>query len=310
MRKMMFQRLLLAGILLPLLVGPVGCNLLEFFGLGDSAIELLQSDRPRETSPQVEETELAELVTGNTSFAFDLYQAVREEAGNLFYSPYSVSLALAMTYGGARGETEGQMGTTLHFTLAQDRLHPAFNALDLTLASRGRGAREGFRLNLANSIWGQRGYPFLRSFLDVLAENYGAGLRLLDFESEPEESRLIINDWVSNQTNGRIQDLLPPGLITPEARLVLTNAIYFKAAWKNPFDEATTHSDQFSLLDGSQVTMPMMEQTAQFGYAEGEGYQAVELPYDGDELSMVILLPEAGRFPEFESALDADRAQS
>ncbi len=274
----------------------------------------LQSEKQRVTSPNVEEADLAEMVSGNNTFAFDLYQALQEGNGNLFYSPYSISLALAMTYAGARGETEGQMADTLHFTLTQDRLHPAFNALDLELACRGGVATgqdaEGFRLNIANSIWGQTGYSFLPEFLDLLAENYGAGLRLLDFEHAPEESRVLINDWVSDQTEGRIEDLIPEDTIDPLTRLILTNATYFKAAWSHPFEERWTHDDTFLLLDGEQITVPMMHQAAMFGYAQGEGYQAVELAYEGEELSMVVLLPDVGRFEEFASALDAGRAAS
>jgi len=203
------------------------------------------------------------------------------------------------------------MADALHFTLPQDRLHPAFNSLDLALASRGDGAEgqdgEGFRLNIVNALWGQTGYKFLDAFLDTLAENYGAGLRLLDFASDPEASRGIINDWVSDQTEGRIEDLIPQGLINQLTRLVLTNAIYFNAAWAEPFEESQTKDGAFHLLDGSQVTVPMMWHSASYGYAAGEGYQAVELPYDGYELSMVILLPEAGGFERFEDSLDASQ---
>ena len=275
---------------------------------------VIQSDKPRVTSPQVSETELTPLVEGNSTFAFDLYQALREEADNLFYSPYSISLALAMTYAGARGETEQQMADTLHFTLSQNRLHPAFNSLDIELAKRGEGAEgkdsEGFRLNIVNAIWGQKGFSFLPEFLDVLAENYGAGLRTLDFAGAPEDSRLIINDWVSDQTEGRIEDLIPQGLIDILTRLVLTNAIYFNAAWQYPFSEGATVDSQFYLLDGGEVTVPMMSQTEAFGYAEGDDYQAVELLYDGGELSMVILLPREGHFEAFEESLDAQRVSA
>jgi len=271
--------------------------------------ELLKSDKERITSPAVNKSEQALLVEGNSAFAFELYQAVKGKEGNIFYSPYSISVALAMTYAGARGETAQQMADTLHFLLDQDRLHPAFNWLDEELASRGEGARgkdgEGFRLNIVNAIWGQKGYEFLTEFLDVLAENYGAGLRILDFVNQTEECRLAINDWVSDQTEGRIKDLIPEDVITVATRLVLTNAIYFNAAWEYPFNENMTVDGPFYLLDGDQVTVPMMEQTEGFGYTDGEGYQAVELPYDGEELSMVILLPEAGNFQAFEQGLQA-----
>ena len=273
--------------------------------------EVIQSEKPRVTSPDVSEADLATLVEGNSAFAFNLYQALREGDGNLFYSPYSISLALAMTYAGAQGETAQQMADTLQFVLPQNRLHPAFNDLDLELARRGEGAEgkdgEGFRLNIVNAIWGQKDYEFLSEFLDLLAENYGAGLRILDFASAPEESRITINNWVSDQTEGRIEDLIPQGLIDALTRLVLTNAIYFNAAWQYPFEEDMTEDGPFYLLDGGEVTVPMMRQTELFGYAEGDGYQAVELPYDGGELSMIILLPQTGQFDTFEDSLDAQQ---
>jgi len=251
------------------------------------------------------------LVEGNSAFAFDLYQALKGGEGNLFYSPYSISLALAMTYAGARNETAAQMADTLHFLLGQDKLHPAFKWLAAELASRGEGAsgkdEKGFRLNIVNAIWGQTGYEFLINFLDILAENYGAGLRTLDFITEPEESRVTINDWVSNQTEGRIEDLIPQGAIDELTRLVLTNAIYFNAAWKYPFNGNITADGPFYLLHGGQATVPMMHQGESLGYAKGKGYQAVELLYDGGELSMVILLPGSGDFAAFEEALEAQK---
>jgi len=273
--------------------------------------EVLKSDKERITSPDVSTSEQALLVEGNSAFAFELYQALKGEEGNLFYSPYSISLALAMTYAGAHGETAEQMADTLQFLLDQDKLHPAFNWLDAELAKRGEGAEgkdgEGFRLNIVNAIWGQKDYEFLSAFLDILAENYGAGLRILDFITETEQSRLTINDWVSDQTEGRIEDLIPQGAIDEWTRLVLTNAIYFNAAWEYPFDEDITADGLFYLLDGGQITVPMMRQMESFGYTEGEGYQAIELLYDGGELSMVILLPEAGEFEVFEEGVQAQQ---
>ncbi len=269
----------------------------------------LRSTRQR-AAPSATDAEMANLVNGNSAFAFDLYRSLRVEEGNLFYSPYSISLALAMTYAGARGETERQMADTLHFLLPQDRLHHAFNDLDLQLASRGEGMRgrddKGFRLHIANALWGQKDYEFLEAFLDALAENYGAGVRPMDFRKAPEESRLTINDWIADRTEERVKDLIPPGTIDRFTRLVLTNAIYFNAAWDFPFDEDfTSRYLSFHLLDGGEVDVPMMRTTARFGYASGEGYQAVELPYDGGEMSMTVLLPDPGRFREFEGAMDA-----
>ena len=306
------RNVLLSALMVTIVVALAGCA--GGVGGGQRAPgESVRSSKPRVAAPEVAAPDLAELVSGNSALAFGLYQALREKDGNLFYSPYSISLALAMTYAGARGETERQMAGALHFVLPQERLHPAFNSLDQALASRGQGAQgqdgEGFRLNVVNAMWGQQGYEFLPAFLDLLAENYGAGLRVLDFASAPEEARGTINEWVSQQTEERIKDLLPQGAVDALTRLVLTNAIYFNAAWADAFEAAQTQDGPFYLLDGSEVSVPLMRQTSGFGYAEGEGYQAVELPYDGRELAMVVLLPRAGDFERFESALDAGRVE-
>ena len=269
----------------------------------------LASDMPRQLTPHVPAANLAQMVVGNNAFVFDLYHALREKAENLFFSPYSISLALAMTYAGARTGTEEQMAGALHFTLGQDRLHAAFNVLDQELASRGKGARgkdgAGFRLNITNAIWGQQGYEFLTTFLDTLARNYGAGMRLVDFAGAPEAARLSINQWVSEETEGRITELVPPGLIDPLTRLVLTNAIYFNAAWASQFDESGTQDGIFYLLEGGEVETPMMRQVEWFGYIAGSGHQIVELPYDGRELAMLIVVPDAGQFALVEEQIDS-----
>ena len=283
---------------------------------GSNAVKALEgdtlySDVQREASPEVSQADQEKLVDGNTQFALDLYQTLKDEGDNLVYSPLSISLALAMTYAGARGETEQQMADTLNFNLGQAELHPAFNWLDYQLAQREdfvkRNDDEELQLNVVNAIWGQLDYEFLVDFLDVLAENYGAGLRGLDFINQPDESRITINDWVSEQTEGRIEDLIPQGAINPMTHLVLTNAIYFNATWQHLFFEESTYDDTFYLLDGSQISVEMMHQVEQLGYTEGSGYQAVELKYSGSEVSMVILLPEADSFEAFESSLDADK---
>ncbi len=268
---------------------------------------IARAEVQRVGNPEVPQSDLATLADGNSAFAFDLYGALRKQDGNLFYSPYSISLALAMTYAGARGQTEEQMARTLHYTLPQDRLHPAFNALDQQVASRGTGARgqdaKGFRLRLANSLWGQAGYSFLPQYLESLAKDYGAGLRLLDFQKAAEAARITINDWVEEQTEGKIQNLLPQGTVSSLTRLVLVNAIYFNAAWKHPFTAQDTRP--FTLADGRKVDAPTMSQTVTLPYTRGEGYQAVELPYDGGEISMLVLLPDTGGFERFEGTLDA-----
>ena len=271
----------------------------------------VRSDRER-AAPSAGDTDLAGLVDGNGAFAFDLYQALRTQDGNLFYSPHSISLALAMTYAGAEGQTERQMAEALGFSLSRDRLHSAFNALDRELASRGEGLQdedgEGFRLNIVNAVWGQQEHPFREPFLDVLAESYGAGVRQADFREMPEESRIAINDWVAENTEDRITDLIPPDVITPLTRMVLTNAIYFNASWTYAFAEADTRQRPFHLLDGGSVDVPMMRTEEDFGYTAGDGYQAVDLPYVGDELSMTVIVPDRGRFREFEESLDTNLA--
>jgi len=280
------------------------------------AAEVAESKLDRVSSPDVSATDIEQLVRGNNAFAWELYQAWRDDGGNLFYSPYSISVALAMTYAGARGETEQQMRETLNFLLSNERLHPAFNSLDQELNSLAESGREHekepFQLNIANSIWGQSGYKWLPEFLDLLAENYGAGLRLTDFVKNPEAARQAINNWVSEKTNDRIEDLIAKGLIDPTTRLVLANAIYFKAAWQHQFDESRTEDTTFYLVDGKEVTVPMMAMatTGQLLYASGDGYQAVELPYQGGRVAMTIVVPDAGRYRQFEDDLSAERMEA
>ena len=295
------KRLLFYVMVLCLIGSLVGCT-------QPIAGKELKSDKQRVSYPDVSQIEIESLVDGNSAFAFNLYQQLIDNGENLFYSPYSLSLALAMTYAGARGETAQEMANTLHFYLSQDKLHPAFNWLDIELAKRGEGAEgkddEGFRLNIVNAIWGQENYRFLDDFLDVLAENYGAGLRILDFIKSTEESRTTINKWVSQQTEERIEELIPQGAIDAATRLVLTNAIYFNAAWMYPFDKKNTVDGDFNFLNGDTVIVPMMSQTELLNYMKGNNYQVVELPYDGNELSMLLIMPDEGSFASFEQALD------
>jgi serpin B len=254
-----------------LLLGAVSCSQ-PVYG------QELRSDKQRDDNPAVSAAELAALVEGNSEFALDLYQQLKEEDGNIFFSPYSLSLALAMTYAGAEGETEQQMKDTLHFLLEDEALHAAFNKLALELAARGEDS-EDFSLDIVNAIWGQQDYDFLPAYLDLLAENYGAGMRLVDFITETEAARQAINNWGSEQTRGKIEDLLQEGVLSAATRLVLTNAMYFNAAWHYPFDEDNTEDGVFYLLDGTTANVSMMHQTEGFNYTEGDGYQAVELMY-------------------------------
>ena len=296
---------------------PTAANLTTAVGDGRTAVDELRSDKDRSVSA-VGSADLDELVRGNNAFAFELYRVLNDGEGNLFYSPFSISQALAMTSAGARGETQRQMADTLHYRLPQSSLHPAFNVLDRTLASRGQApggtpnndgeTGQYFRLNIANAVWGQEGFQFLPDFLDVLAENYGAGMMVSDFACAPDEARVRINDWVAEETEGKIKDLLPPGALDRSTRLVLTNAIYFNASWHWPFSRSNTRVRPFHLAGGGTVDVPMMTETYRdYGYARGDGYQVVDVPYSWGEMSMTILLPDQGTTLEaLEGSLDSD----
>ena len=263
--------------------------------------------------------DVLQLASNSSNFAFDLYRTVSDEQeGNLFFSPYSISQVMAMAYAGARGETERQIADTLRYSLPQDRLHPAFNALDGALRSRGSNDQTAsdpeekdfhFRLNIANAVWGQDGFRFHGDYAETLAKNYGDEIRSLDFAAAPEECRVTINDWVANETEGKIQDLFPPGTIDARTRLVLTNAIYFTASWLWPFPLDDTVDRPFHLLNGGTVEVPMMTDNYHYKevyYAQGHGFQAVEIPYRTWELSMIVLLADEGEFEDFEDSLTAE----
>ncbi len=293
--------------IIPLLIIPLILAACQPVSVGKVA----QSDKPRDPQPQVSNTDLGSLVGDDNAFALDLFHQISSQPGNLFFSPHSISVALAMTYAGARGDTAAQMAQSMHFTLPQAQLHPAFNklALDLDQRAKAEGIPEdkAFKLHVVNAIWGQDGFHFLPAYLDLLAGNYGAGMHLLNFINDPEGSRKVINEWVSQQTEKRINDIIPPGAIDPLTRLVLSNAIYFKADWASEFNKDATSGGAFNLPDSSQVTVPMMYQHRQFRYAEGDGLQALELPYAGVQLSMLILLPEAGKFDDIQTSLSTDQ---
>jgi serpin B len=279
-------------------------------------VETVRSAQQRDTHPTLSPGELDTLAKGEADFAVDIFKTVsKASADNVFLSPHSISIALGMTYAGARGDTAAEMKSALHFDLPSDRVHTGFDYLDLELASRGANAtgKDGkpFRLNVSNSIWGQKGADFQPAFLDTLAVNYGAGMNVVDFERETEKSRVTINQWVESKTEHRIKDLLQPGVVDASTRAVLVNAVYFNAAWKHKFTEASTAASLFTKVDGSSAQAMMMHAYDEgFSYASGDGFEAVEMPYDGDELSMVAILPKAGTYATFETALTGSKALS
>jgi len=228
-------------------------------------------------------------------FAFNLYGQLKGGGGNLFFSPQSISTALAMTWAGARGETAAQMAKTLQ--LPADRvekpesIHAAYAKLLTGLS--GTREKQGYELSVANALWGQKGYAWLPDFLGVVKTNYGAGLEEVNFAGDTEGARQTINAWVEKETREKIKDLIPQGILTSLTRLVLTNAIYFKGDWANAFNKAHTRDEDFFAAAGRAVKVPMMRQTAQFGYCDGGDLQVIEMTYKGDALSMVVLLPKA-----------------
>ncbi len=290
---------------LALLVFAAGCGPDEEISAGSG--DLLKSSVARETSPLVTDAELAKQISGNNAFALAMYARTRSTPGNLIFSPHSISTALAMLVAGARGATESEINAAMHFKLPPTTLHAAFNALDLQLASRGKGvAKSGkFRLRPINASWGQNGFGYLLPYLDTLARHYGAGLRLLNFQQAPEAARGVINGWVSQNSNKRIKELLPEGSITEEIRLVLTNVITFGAAWAKPFKQARTFKETFDLASGAKVKVSYMrhEIPTSFAYMSGNGFEAVQLDYLGNELSMLLLVPDAGKLPSLEQGL-------
>ena len=230
------------------------------------------------------------VVEGNTAYALDLYEKLKESEGNLFFSPYSISTALAMTYAGARGNTEKQMAKVLHFTLDQKQLHPAFAHLEAQLnIVQEKG---NIDLSVANALWIQKDYVFLKEFLDLTKKSYGAVLNRVDFKGACEAARGKINTWVEEETKNKIKDLIKPGILDSLTRLVLANAIYFKGRWESQFEKSKTKQATFWLSPGNSLKVPMMNQKQKFRYMENDSLQILELPYVGNNLSMIVLLPK------------------
>ena len=242
-------------------------------------------------------SDVEDLAADNTRFALKLYKDLNDGSGNLFFSPYSISTAMAMTWGGARGETASQMAGALEFTLKPDkeggplgreRLHIAFGELQRSL--RAAGGKGGVEMSIANALWPQKDYPFLKSYLEMIEAEYGSASRPLDYRS-PEEARGVINRWVEGETRRKIKDLLPEGSIDSMTRMVLTNAIYFKGNWATQFNVKRTREMPFRLAAGKIRKTPMMFQKGNFGYFQDDEVQVIEMPYKGEKVSMVVLLP-------------------
>jgi serpin B len=239
-------------------------------------------------APTSNAADQAEAVNGSNAFAVDLYAQLSKQPGNLFFSPESISTAFGMAYAGARGQTASEMQHVFHFTLPPDRLHPAMGAL----LAQMNAQHKGYELNVADALWAQQDSSFEESYLKLVQSDYGAGFHRVNFKISPDSVRTTINAWIEKQTNDKIKDLLAPGVINAATRLVLTNAIYFKGDWQDQFESAATEKEEFHLSSAQWVMAPMMHRTGGYSYYDGGTFQALELPYAGNEISMVVLLPK------------------
>jgi serine protease inhibitor len=255
-------------------------------------------------SPDGIPASVAVAVRSNTRFTLDLYRTQRNASGNLFLSPYSISAALAMTYAGARGATAVQMAHAMHFDLAPQELLPAFAALEMRMAEVER--QGAVQLHVANRLWPHKDCRLLGEYVTLIEQSYGASLTSLDY-LHAEAARQTINTWAEEQTGHKIRDLVPPGVLNELTRLVLANAIYFKGDWASRFRLRFTRCVPFWVTPDSTVQAQMMEQTHKFGYAETDEMQALEMPYAGGALSMIVLLPRArDGLASLEAALTAE----
>lgn len=259
----------------------------------------------RATTPTVPTMPENPVVIDSNQFAVDFYQHVRQHDGNLFFSPTSISTVLAMAYAGAKGQTAEQMAKVLHFKEPAGQVNQEFAKL---IAGWNAGSKEhNFQLDVANAMWGQKGYPFQPAFNQTLQANFGAAIRLVDF-GQSQQARKTINDWVAQQTQQKIQDLMPPDSIAGDTRLVLTNAIYFKAHWDKEFHEGVTQPGEFHVTGDKTTQVPMMRQMEEFRYLKGDGFAALEMTYADNSFSMITLLPDkTDGLADFEKSLTAEK---
>jgi serine protease inhibitor len=293
----------------------------SLLGLVLSGLLFALEEKPAAEAPPAQ----PKVVAGNTEFAWDLYRQLvglpepKKAAGNLFFSPYSISTALAMTYAGARGQTEAQMRDTLRFFDPQADFHAEFGRLEQILNKQG--LKGDYQLAVANALWMQKDFSFLEAFLHLARDQYSAKLETVDFKIDAEGVRQIINTWVESKTNDRIKDLIPAGMLDAATRLVLTNAIYFKGDWAEKFDKERTQDDLFTVstytvedgkpkIEYSKVQVPMMTRKDEFAYGENEICHLLQLPYRGGDLSMVILLPNEQDLFGLEQALTPENLKA
>lgn len=281
-----------------------------FAGVATAAVLFLfpyQPDQPPRTDDTgATQQGIQQVVNANNQFAFDFYSEInKKEKGNIFYSPYSISAALVMTYEGAKGKTADEMKSVFHFP-ESSTLRPNFAAIYNNLNKKDKE----YKLSTGNALWAQQDYKFLPDYLATVEKYYGGKAANLDFVGESEESRQTINTFIEQQTNDKIKDLIPQGVLNAYTRLVLTNAIYFKGTWVKQFDKSDTRDQDFTTISGQKVKTPMMQLTgddAEFNYAETDNIQILEMPYDGEDLSMLILLPKESNLEVVEESLTNEK---
>jgi serpin B len=254
---------------------------------------------PSANNSQISAALMNNVVDANNQFAADLYLKYRFNEGNLFFSPYSISSALAMAYEGAKGRTAEEIQAVIHLPNDIAAVHSGFVGINNDLNKEGKS----YSLSLANALWSQKDYPFVSEYFSAIDAYYGGKATGLDFKSDAENSRVIINSWVENKTNNRIKNLIPRGTLDATTRLILTNAIYFKANWSNQFDSVNTQDRQFKLGSGQTVISSMMSQIDYFNYGETGDKQILEVDYLGNDISMLILLPKENNLNQVENTL-------
>ena len=258
---------------------------------------------PAATLPKPPSDELARrMAAGSNAFGFDLHGRLRSVPGNLAYSPASLTLGLLLPWGGARAETDAAFRRVLHLDGSPAELLPAWSGLVTAIENRGRPAT----VRVANRLFGERSYAFEAAYVEATRKAFGAGLERLDFRGAPEPARSAVNAWVEEETERRIRDLVPPGGVTNETRLVLVNALYFLGRWQRPFEASATRPAPFHLTPALARDVPTMHQTGSFRYLARGGLKALELPYEGGGLALLVVLPDAvDGLPAVEGSLDA-----
>lgn len=276
-------------------------------GSHPEGITLLRSELAHDQAPSVSDAERTQFGADQRQFAFKLFGELSADNPNLFYSPYSISTALGMTYAGARAETKTEMVEALSFSLSEPTLHAAFNATDLALDKRAsevdaKNGGNGFELSTINAHFAEKTFKFQDDFLDLLAQQYDSGVFLADFAGQAERERDAINAWVRQQTKERVDELLPDASLDGNTKLVLVNTIYFKGSWLLKFDPAQTTDAPFH-APGGDTNVPMMHNSQKRDYARGDGYQAVALPYVSENVRMLLILPDEGKQAQVEGQL-------